>query len=212
MATVNSKMTALADEVRELCGVTEPLSIDSMTSKVSNANEEVNTQTDLIAQIITALDGKATGSGDNTTATSEDVTDETNAYTSKIASLETAVAALENELDGKAGGGTGGGNFETCTIEITNEKQGGQSSTICYVSVEQNQIITNSINLNAWISTSITCLCNSIIAISSQYSIVSPYLQVISAKGSGIMVYKIIAEKGTTFSIAIDGSQSGGGS
>ena len=41
----------------------------------------------------------STGSG------GEDVTDETNAYTDKLASLESAIGALEAELEGKASGG-----------------------------------------------------------------------------------------------------------
>jgi hypothetical protein len=54
--TVNSKMTALADEIRELSGATEALSIDAMTTNVSDANDEVNNQTDLIAQIKGVID------------------------------------------------------------------------------------------------------------------------------------------------------------
>lgn len=38
----------------------------------------------------------------------EEVTAETNEYTSKLASLETAITALETELEGKASGGSGG--------------------------------------------------------------------------------------------------------
>lgn len=51
----------------------------------------------------------------------EDVTDETNAYTSKLATLETAITALETELQGKASGGSGGGgeSVETCTVSIS---------------------------------------------------------------------------------------------
>ena len=52
------------------------------------------------ASLIETLRGKAAG------GTSEDVTDETNAYTTKIASLEGAVSALESELAGKASGGS----------------------------------------------------------------------------------------------------------
>lgn len=57
--SVHSKMTALADEVRELSGSTEALSIDAMTTNISDANDEVNTQVDLISQITAALEGKA---------------------------------------------------------------------------------------------------------------------------------------------------------
>jgi hypothetical protein len=49
------------------------------------------------------------------------VTEETNAYTEKLATLETAITALENELEGKA---ASGGGVATCTIEIVNETIG----------------------------------------------------------------------------------------
>lgn len=62
--SVYSKMTALADEIRELSGTTEALSIDAMTTNVSEANDEVNTQVDLIAQLSAALEGKAGGSSE----------------------------------------------------------------------------------------------------------------------------------------------------
>lgn len=60
----NEKMTALADEVRTLSGVTEEKSLDDLISDTTAANGEVDAQTELIGQIMTALDGKAGGSGD----------------------------------------------------------------------------------------------------------------------------------------------------
>ena len=71
-------------------------------------DNELSTQDNLIAQIQYALQGKAIGEG-----TAEDVTAETNAYTAKLVSLESAVTALESELAGKAAGG------EQVTPEIT---------------------------------------------------------------------------------------------
>ena len=64
MATVNEKMTALADEIRTLGGGTTALSIDGMTAKVSDANAEVTSQAELITRIAAALEGKAAGGAD----------------------------------------------------------------------------------------------------------------------------------------------------
>lgn len=267
MASVNEKMTALADEIRELSGTTTTKSIDTMTTDVNAANTEISEQMDLIAQISNALEGKSGGGGvilpplsnpasasdilsgkeaidgdgnkltgiittktsSNLTASGatvtvpagyyasnasksvatatqatpsvsidsagkitasatqtagyvsagtktgtkqlttqaaktvtpttsaqtavasgvyttgavtvvaipsnyEDVTEETNAYTTKLASLESAVTALETELAGKASGGSGGG-LQTCTVQIKcsqeyfdNNPYGGQGA------------------------------------------------------------------------------------
>ena len=51
MSNIKTKMTALADEVRELSGTTTPKSIDIMTSDVGVANTEIAEQADLITQI-----------------------------------------------------------------------------------------------------------------------------------------------------------------
>lgn len=59
--SVNSKMAALADEIRTLNGSTSKLGIDAMTTEVNRANTEVESQADLINQIVNALDGKAGG-------------------------------------------------------------------------------------------------------------------------------------------------------
>ena len=61
--SVNTKMTALADEIRTLNGSSDKLGIDAMTTATNSANTEISSQTDLISQIITALDGKTSGSG-----------------------------------------------------------------------------------------------------------------------------------------------------
>lgn len=85
--------------------------IDGNGEKVTGTftiDSELSTQDNLISQIQTALQNKAS-------ATGEDVTSETSAYTAKLATLETAITALETELQGKASGGSGG-ELETCTI------------------------------------------------------------------------------------------------
>jgi hypothetical protein len=61
MSTVNEKMTALANEIRELSGTTTSKSIDMMTSDVNEANAEITTQTELLEQIAIALEDKASG-------------------------------------------------------------------------------------------------------------------------------------------------------
>ena len=70
----------------------------------------------------------------------EDVATETSAYTTKLASLETAITALEVELQGKASGG--GSSVETCTI--TN----GSGQTIYYTYHSDNEDLGNVFRLN----------------------------------------------------------------
>jgi hypothetical protein len=48
MATVNEKMGALANEIRELSGTTSIKTIDNMTNDVAQANEEILDQSELI--------------------------------------------------------------------------------------------------------------------------------------------------------------------
>ncbi len=68
---------------------------------------QLQTNNTKVASLIEVLQSKAIPSG-------EDVTTETNAYTTKIDSLESAVTALETELAGK----TSGGSAETCTVHL----------------------------------------------------------------------------------------------
>ena len=60
--TVKSKMTAIADEIRTLSGTTSSLGLDAMATHVGEANDEISSQVELLAQVISALDGKAAGS------------------------------------------------------------------------------------------------------------------------------------------------------
>jgi hypothetical protein len=226
MATVNEKMTALADEIRELSGTTTSKSIDTMTTDVNTANLAINDQTDLITQIrniannlpeagggateinlqdktVTPTTSQQTVTADNgydgldtvtvnaipssyiqpsgtkTVTTNgthdvktyasvsvnvagEDVTAETNAYTTKLASLETAVSALEAELAGKASGG-GGGTAETCTITIMAEAP-VNNSTFYYADVSGTMCTQTVSGMDMMMGgTTITCMKNSFI-------------------------------------------------
>lgn len=58
MATVNEKMTALADEIRILSGTEDAMGLDAMKNNVSTANDNITTEAELIAQISTVLANK----------------------------------------------------------------------------------------------------------------------------------------------------------
>lgn len=59
--SVNSKMTAIADEIRTLRGVAGKMGLDAMASNLDAANTTVDTQSNLLEQAIAALEGKAAG-------------------------------------------------------------------------------------------------------------------------------------------------------
>ena len=54
-------LIAIANEVRELSGKTEQMTLNAMATNLGEANTEVDSQSALIAQIATALEGKAAG-------------------------------------------------------------------------------------------------------------------------------------------------------
>jgi len=51
-------MTAIADKIRALLGITGAMGLDAMAANLTTAQSEVTAQNDLIAQIATALEGK----------------------------------------------------------------------------------------------------------------------------------------------------------
>lgn len=65
------------------------------TQRIQSNNAELREAIDMAKNLPDAGDGGAT----------EDVTEEINEYTAKLQSLENAIVALENELEGKAAGG-----------------------------------------------------------------------------------------------------------
>lgn len=61
MLIQSESLTAIADEVRVLSGTEEAMSLDTMVEHIGEANADVSTQANLIAQIASALEGKAVG-------------------------------------------------------------------------------------------------------------------------------------------------------
>ena len=59
-------LISIADEVRELNGITGTMGLNVMKTNLCNANDEVNTQTELIAQIVNTIEGKAAGAAQAT--------------------------------------------------------------------------------------------------------------------------------------------------
>ena len=93
----------------------------------------------------------------------EDVTTETSAYTTKIASLETAIAALESELEGKAGGSSSGGNLNTCTITISSQM--GNIYDYAYTAVIDGTVTAVYAEPQASTKTLTNVLCGSLITV-----------------------------------------------
>ena len=78
MSDFNTKMTAIADEIRELSSTTDPMGLDAMATHIGVANSEIVNQTDLIIQLISAVEGKSGNGSVKLTITNATVTDDGN--------------------------------------------------------------------------------------------------------------------------------------
>jgi hypothetical protein len=65
IATEHSNIVAIANEVRELCDTNDEMTLGTIENKIGSVNSEVQTQTELINQIINELEGKASGGAQN---------------------------------------------------------------------------------------------------------------------------------------------------
>lgn len=61
MLIQSESLTSIADKIRVLSGTTNAMGLDAMANHVGEANTNVNTEAGLIAQIASALEGKAAG-------------------------------------------------------------------------------------------------------------------------------------------------------
>lgn len=96
--SVNTKMTALADQVRTLSGGTGVLGIDAMTNAVKGGNDEISGQSDLIAQISAALEGKAAPGGGITPTGTIEITENGTHDVTEYATAEVNVPSKEPVL------------------------------------------------------------------------------------------------------------------
>lgn len=156
--------------------------IDGNGEKVTGTftiDNELSTQDNLISQIQTALQNKAS-------ATGEDVTSETSAYTAKLATLETAITALETELQGKASGGSGGGSVETCTVTIDNQV-GGRLQGVAATQCNTGQFNSYCIDGDAGLTTVTieNVVCNSAIFVQTNMAIIPGF----SINGTAEIIY-----------------------
>ena len=74
--SVNSKMTAIADNIRAMTGLSGLIGLDDMAAYVGRANEGITMERDLINQIIAALEGKAAGGGSSVQTAEGQITPE----------------------------------------------------------------------------------------------------------------------------------------
>lgn len=70
----------------------------------------------------------------------EDVTTETNDYTSELIALQAKISSLETILQGKAAGGSGG-SVETCTVTVTNNDMFGLITDPLVTYTDGNMVI-----------------------------------------------------------------------
>jgi hypothetical protein len=130
----------------------------------------------------------------------EDVSAEVGAYTTELAELTSAVSALEQELQGKAAGGSGGGSVNTCTV--TMKHYPSYSSDYLFISIAYSTIDSNgnivTINKNSGFESDTIILenvvCNT--PIYAQYCGIFAYQGniVVYGTGTGFRVFSAAAD------------------
>ena len=109
--SVNSKMTAIADKIRALLGITGTMGMDAMANHLGNAVTEVDNQNGIIQELKTAI-------AENVSKTSNEVSEQTDLIqqikgainenvgktTAEVETQTDLIQQIKTALEGKAGG------------------------------------------------------------------------------------------------------------
>lgn len=94
---LESDLTGVADEVRTLADTTSKMSLEAMKGNIAEANEKVDSQSAIIAQIKRALQGKADSGGDLSAI--ETLIDESGVLDSTEGTVEEKVEQLVDKAE-----------------------------------------------------------------------------------------------------------------
>lgn len=144
-------LDAIASEVKTLVDTSDKMTIEQMTGNIAHANIDIETQTDLIAQIKTALDGKAAGSGSEIIAEIVSLIDQSGALDSTEGTVEDKVEqliAFTETLNGMPRPNFTGCALEHITLNCKNIKNLNKSFYGCEAT--KTISLTNTGNVSDW--------------------------------------------------------------
>lgn len=196
--SVNSKMTAIADEIRELSSTIGTLGLDAMANTLKTENtsffSNLEAQDDLISQIRNALTGKAAGSTDApepvlqsktvTPSADEQIITADNGYdglfqvtvegdSNLISSNIVSGVSIFGIAGSASTGGSGGSSAQTAIVTVTIDAPLDLGTETLYY-IGPNGYGSVNLGYFAMDSTTITCTNPSIIAIDTEYISFTP--------------------------------------
>lgn len=112
--SVNSKMTAIADKIRTLLGISGAMGLDAMSDNLGAAVNECDTQADLISQLKGAITENVTKTANSVSEQStvihqlrDAIGENVSKTSSEVSEQASLIAEIKTALEGKAGGGGG---------------------------------------------------------------------------------------------------------